>query len=65
MNKHRNGEEGNNIPFRVGRFFNIDTDWYFACRDEPDEGPFESKPEAEAALILYMRELNTFNKRFS
>ena len=62
MNKHRHGEEGT-IPFRSGRFFNVESNWYFGCRSEPDEGPFDSKPEAEAALLLYVRDLNTFNVR--
>jgi len=62
MNKHRNSEDGL-IPFRSGRFFNIETNWYFACRGEPDEGPFDTKSDAEAALTLYVRGTNTFDDR--
>ena len=64
MNMHRNGEQGA-VPFRSGRFFNIEANWYFACRGEADAGPFESKSEAEAALTLYVRDLNTFNERIT
>ncbi len=62
MNKHRHGEEGN-IPFRSGRFFNIEASWYFARRGNMDAGPYDSKDEAEASLMMYIRELNTFNER--
>jgi len=64
MNKHRNGEDGA-IPFRSGRFFNIESNWYFARRGEIDSGPYESKLDAEAALTLYVRDLNTFNGRIA
>lgn len=64
MNKHRQGENGS-IPFRTGRFFNIESNWYFACRIEADVGPFDSKSEAEAALTLYVRDLTTFNDRIA
>ncbi len=61
MNKHRHGEE-DPIPFRSGRFFNIETSWYFARRGELDADPFDFKNEAEAALLMYVREINTFNE---
>ena len=59
---HRRGEQGS-VPFRSGRFFNIDTRWYFSCREGMDHGPFDSKEEAEAALMLFIRELNTYDQR--
>ena len=59
---HRRGEHGH-VPFRSGRYFNIDTRWYFACREGKDHGPFDSKGEAEAALMLYIRDLNTYDQR--
>ena len=64
MAVHRHGEHGA-VPFRSGRFFNIDSRWYFACREGRDQGPFQNKAEAEAALTLYVRELNTYATRFS
>ena len=58
---HRRGENGS-VPFRSGRFFNIDSLWYFACR-EGDHGPFANRKDAEAALALYVRDINTFDQR--
>lgn len=58
MIPHRSGEQGD-IPFRSGRFFNIDARWFFACREGKDKGPFPSRSDAEAALSRYIREINT------
>ncbi|WP_411293572.1 DUF6316 family protein, partial [Thiohalophilus sp.] len=49
MHMHRRAEQGA-IPFRSGRLFNIDARWYFACREGLDQGPYDSRDEAEAAL---------------
>ena len=62
MTHHRRGEQGP-IPFRSGRFFNIDASWYFACREGKDQGPFDSRADAEAALTLYIRDINTLDQR--
>lgn len=62
MNPHRSGEQGA-IPFRSGRFFNIESDWYFACRGQQNQGPYNSRQEAEAALTLYIREIKTQDQR--
>jgi len=53
MIMHRKGENGA-IPFRSGRFFNIDTDWYFACREGKDLGPYRNRSEAADALKRYL-----------
>ncbi len=53
MIMHRKGENGA-IPFRSGRFFNIDTNWYFACREGQNLGPFRSRGEAANALKGYL-----------
>jgi len=42
---HRKGERGA-VPFRSGRFFNIDTEWYFSCREGKDLGPFGNREKA-------------------
>lgn len=47
--QHRDGEAGP-IPFRSGRFFNIGSEWYFACREGMDRGPFSTRHMAEKAL---------------
>jgi len=54
----RSGET-ENIPFRTGRFYNIDSKWYFASREQADVGPYESKQAAEQALTIYL--LDTSN----
>ena len=53
MSKHRKGEQGS-VPFRSGRYFNIDAQWYFTCRDGIDYGPFNSKDHAETALRQHL-----------
>ncbi len=62
MQVHRSGEDGA-IPFRSGRFFNIDSNWYFSCREGEIQGPYSSRDEAEAALSLYIRDVNTLDQR--
>lgn len=62
MNPHRRGEQGA-IPFRSGRFFNIESEWYFACREQQDQGPYTSRQDAEAALTLYIRQIKTQDQR--
>jgi hypothetical protein len=53
MSRHRKGELGA-VPFRSGRFFYIDSKWYFACREGKEVGPFPSKQAAEMALAEYI-----------
>ena len=53
MSRHREGELGA-VPFRSGRFFYIDSKWYFSCREGKEVGPFPSKQAAEMALAEYI-----------
>ena len=53
MIMHRKGERGA-VPFRSGRFFNIDNDWYFSCREGQDNGPFSNREAANDALKTYL-----------
>jgi len=62
MNPHRRGEQGA-IPFRSGRFFNIESEWYFACREQQDQGPYNNRQDAEADLTLYIRQIKTQDQR--
>jgi len=50
----RKGESGV-IPFRTGRFFNVETKWYFSSREGIDYGPFDSKQQAEVSLDVFMQ----------
>jgi len=54
MDMLRKGESGV-IPFRSGRFFNVDTKWYFASREGTDYGPFDSKYDAEVSLDVFIQ----------
>ena len=56
MSRHRKGELGA-VPFRSGRFFYIDSKWYFACREGKEIGPFTSKQAAEEALAKYIEKM--------
>jgi hypothetical protein len=56
MSRHRSGELGT-VPFRTGRFYYIDKQWYFACREGQNRGPFASKQEAEAELARYIQQM--------
>ena len=53
MSRHREGEFGA-VPFRSGRFFYIDSKWYFSCREGREVGPFPNKQAAEMALAEYI-----------
>ncbi len=50
----RKGESGV-IPFRTGRFFNVETKWYFSSREGIDYGPFDSKQQAEVSLDVFIQ----------
>lgn len=54
IRKARQGEFGP-IPFRSGRFFNIGNEWYFACREGMDRGPYSSRVMAERALDEHIK----------
>jgi hypothetical protein len=56
MSRHRQGELGS-VPLRSGRFFYIDSKWYFACREGKNRGPYDSRQAAQLALEAYIREL--------
>jgi hypothetical protein len=53
MTNHRKGE-ADPVPFRSGRFFNVESNWYFATREHIDQGPYSSREQAEKALQEYL-----------
>lgn len=57
----RKGESGA-IPFRTGRFFNVDSKWYFSSREGVDHGPYNSKLDAEANLDFFIHSVVKINK---
>jgi len=54
MSRHRQGELGS-VPLRSGRFFYIDSKWYFACREGKNRGPYPSRQAARQALEAYIK----------
>lgn len=54
MEQARTGESSH-IPFRTQRYFCINGVWYFQTRGGGQHGPFISKEEMEAELMLYIR----------
>jgi len=42
--------------FQMDRFNQSNGEWFYITRDGAEEGPFESKDEAEADLAMYIRE---------
>lgn len=41
--------------FKTDRTFQINGKWYFSTREGLDQGPFESKKDAENEIALYIR----------
>jgi len=62
MEVNRKGETGA-IPYRTGRFFNVDAKWYYASRGGIDHGPYSNKSDAAAALASYLSTGNKFNSK--
>ena len=54
MESNRQGEAGS-APFRTGRFFSVNGNWYFSTREGTDCGPYRNRSEAEAALSNLVR----------
>ncbi|TDY00945.1 DUF6316 family protein [Thiohalophilus thiocyanatoxydans] len=59
--KPRHGET-RPVPFRSGRFFNIGSQWYFACREGIDRGPFSTRQMAEQALSRHIENCNNVRR---
>jgi len=64
MMENRKGEDGN-VPFRCERTYCVGNEWFFTTREGTEEGPYESKDEAEVELAFYMRERNSIYKQIS
>lgn len=50
--------ESLNYPIRVERFYCICEQWYFSTRECLQLGPYQSREEAGAGLLLYLRHVN-------
>lgn len=51
----RHGEQGA-VPFRSGRFYCVENEWWFAIRRGPDRGPFPTKAAAKQSLIEFLND---------
>lgn len=54
MHMNRKSESGH-IPYRTGRFFVVDSNWYFTTREKLDHGPFPTREKAERECKTYIR----------
>lgn len=36
-------DEINRSPYRSGRFYSVDNEWYFSVREKEDQGCYQSK----------------------
>lgn len=59
--RNRHGERGA-APFRSGRYYAIDEQWWFAIRRGPDQGPYPTKAAAKQALVEYLNDQFAFEK---
>ena len=59
MSGRRDDEDHKKTRFRSDRFFCEGGKWYFSTRENTTKGPYESREDAEAELMLYLRELQT------
>jgi|GEM_PF-914448 hypothetical protein len=57
----RHGEHGA-VPFRTGRFYCVDNEWWYAIRRGPDQGPYPTKAAAKQSLIEFLNDQFTFEK---
>jgi len=46
--------DGKNF-FKTDRTFLVNGQWFFSTREGVDQGPFESKVDAECEIALYIR----------
>jgi len=58
---NRHGESGN-IPFRSGRFYNVDSEWYYTSREHSDIGPFHDREQADEALNIFLQDVANLNE---
>ena len=54
MNRNRKGESCP-LPYRTGRFFIGNSNWYFTTREKLDHGPFPTREKAERECKTYIR----------
>jgi hypothetical protein len=53
--KYRSNDPEKKTFFRSERFYCIGGQWFFTCREGREHGPFDSKKDAEAELMMFLR----------
>ena len=53
MYANRKGESCR-LPYRTGRFFVVDSEWYYTTRECMEHGPFPTREEAELECLAYI-----------
>ena len=54
MSRNRKGETGT-PPYRTGRLFVVDSQWYFSTREGLEHGPFPTREKAERECQTYIK----------
>ena len=47
-------------PYRTGRFYSVDNEWFFSVREVGEQGPYFSKLSAEVGLKMYLLDMDHF-----
>lgn len=47
-------------PYRTGRFYSVDNEWFFSVREVGEQGPYFSKLSAEIGLKMYLLDMEHF-----
>jgi len=47
-------------PYRTGRFYFVDNEWFFSIREVGEQGPYFSKLSAEIGLKMYLLDMEHF-----
>ncbi|MFT7654179.1 MAG: hypothetical protein ACI9ON_003679 [Limisphaerales bacterium] len=50
----RTGDKSERAYFGAKRFFNVESEWYFATREMCDQGPYQTQELAEVELAAYL-----------
>ena len=58
----RHGEKGA-VPFRSARFYTVESEWWFAIRRGPDQGPYPTRAAARQGLIEYLNDQFAFERQ--
>ncbi len=47
-------------PYRTGRFYSVDNEWFFYVREVGEQGPYFSKLSGEIGLKMYLFDMEHF-----